>query len=120
MPDATVDPAEYFARIGYDGPTAPTEELLHALVAAHGRTLPFENLDPLMGVPVDDLGPAVLAEKLVGRRRGGYCYEQNGLVVMSREVGQAGDRRLASDGGVGSVMIVEVQPARQGDVALFC
>jgi hypothetical protein len=42
------------------------------------------------------------------------------LAVMSREVGQAGDRRLASDGGVGSVMIVEVQPARQGDVALFC
>ena len=35
-----------------------------------------------------------------------------GLAVMSREVGQSGDRWLASDGGVGSVMIVEVQPAR--------
>jgi 1-acyl-sn-glycerol-3-phosphate acyltransferase len=34
------------------------------------------------------------------------------LVVMSREVGQSGDRWAASDGGVGSVVIVEVQPAR--------
>jgi arylamine N-acetyltransferase len=77
---SSLDPTNYFARIGYDGPTAPTEGLLHGLVAAHGRTIPFENLDPLMGVPVDDLGPAVLSEKLVERRRGGYCYEHNGLV----------------------------------------
>lgn len=41
------------------------------------------------------------------------------LVVMSREVGQSCDWWLASDGGVGSMMIVEMQPARQGDVALF-
>jgi arylamine N-acetyltransferase len=79
-----VDPAEYFTRIGYDvgsgGPPPPTEDLLHGLVAAHGRTIPFENLDPLLGVPVDDLGPAALCEKLVRRRRGGYCYEHNGLV----------------------------------------
>jgi arylamine N-acetyltransferase len=44
-------PAEYLARIGYDigadGLPHPTEELLHGLVAAHGRTIPFENLDPL-------------------------------------------------------------------------
>ncbi|WP_319453208.1 MULTISPECIES: arylamine N-acetyltransferase [unclassified Mycobacterium] len=77
---SSLNPTNYFTRIGYDGPTAPTEELLHGLVAAHGRTIPFENLDPLMGVPVDDLGPAVLSEKLVERRRGGYCYEHNGLV----------------------------------------
>lgn len=37
---------------------------------------------------------------------------QLGLSVMSREVGQSGDRWLSSDGGVGSVVIVEVQPAR--------
>jgi arylamine N-acetyltransferase len=77
-------PAEYLARIGYDigadGLPHPTEELLHGLVAAHGRTIPFENLDPVLGVPIGDLGPAPLFEKLVGRRRGGYCYEHNGLV----------------------------------------
>ncbi|GAA2106393.1 hypothetical protein GCM10009841_25820 [Microlunatus panaciterrae] len=41
------------------------------------------------------------------------------LAVMSSEVGQPGDWRLASDGGVGSVMIVEVEPAGQGGVALL-
>ncbi|HET7743087.1 MAG TPA: arylamine N-acetyltransferase [Mycobacterium sp.] len=74
-----LDPAAYLTRIGYDGPTSPTEETLHALVAAHGRTIPFENLDPVLGVPVDELGPVVLEDKLVARRRGGYCYEHNGL-----------------------------------------
>ena len=58
MTDAVVDVGEYLTRIGYDGSTQPTEDLLHALVAAHGRTIPFENLDPLFGVPVDDLGAA--------------------------------------------------------------
>jgi arylamine N-acetyltransferase len=95
MPDPSVNPAEYFSRIGYDGPTGPTEELLHALVAAHGRTIPFENLDPLMGVPVDDLGPEALSEKLVGRRRGGYCYEQNGLVGYVLEALGYGIDRIA-------------------------
>lgn len=33
------------------------------------------------------------------------------LVVMSREVGQPGDRWLAADGGVSAVVIVEVHPA---------
>lgn len=95
MTDAALDPTDYFTRIGYDGPTVPTEELLHRLVAAHGRTIPFENLDPLMGVPVGDLGPAVLSEKLVGRRRGGYCYEQNGLVGYVLEALGFGVDRIA-------------------------
>ena len=42
-----------------------------------------------------------------------------GLGVMSRHVGQSGDRRPAADGGVGTVVIVEVEPAGQGGVALF-
>jgi arylamine N-acetyltransferase len=90
-----MDPAAYFARIGYSGPTAPTEALLHALVTAHGRTIPFENLDPLVGVPVDQLGPEVLAEKLIDRRRGGYCYEHNGLVGFVLESLGYGVHRLA-------------------------
>ena len=49
-------------------------------MAAHNGSIPFENLDPLMGIPVADLGPAALTDKLVRRRRGGYCYEQNGLM----------------------------------------
>ena len=77
---AGIDLAAYFDRIGYAGPAQPTVQTLHALVAAHNGSIPFENLDPLMGIPVADLGPAGLTDKLVRRRRGGYCYEQNGLM----------------------------------------
>jgi arylamine N-acetyltransferase len=70
LTDGVLDAGEYLTRIGYDGPTEPSEDLLHALVAAHGRTIPFENLDPLLGVPVGDPGPVPLVDKLVRRRRG--------------------------------------------------
>ena len=43
--------------------------------------IPFENLDPVMGVPVVDLRPEALFDKLVRRRRGGYCFEQNGVMA---------------------------------------
>lgn len=76
----TLDLGAYFDRIGYGGEAAPNLEVLRALMAAHTGSIPFENLDPLMGVPVDDLSPAALTDKLVHRRRGGYCYEQNGLL----------------------------------------
>ncbi|OBK74694.1 arylamine N-acetyltransferase [Mycobacterium sp. 1274761.0] len=78
--------AAYLQRVSYTGPTDPTLELLEELVAAHNRTIPFENLDPLMGVPVVDLRPETLVDKLVHRRRGGYCFEQNGVMayVLSR------------------------------------
>jgi arylamine N-acetyltransferase len=49
-------------------------------VTAHTQNIPFENLDPLLGVPVDELSPEALTDKLVRRRRGGYCYEHNGLM----------------------------------------
>lgn len=75
-----LDLAGYFDRVNYRGPVEPTFEVLQGLMTAHTRTIPFENLDPLMGVPVGDLGPDALFDKLVGRRRGGYCYEQNGLM----------------------------------------
>ncbi|HZQ33791.1 MAG TPA: arylamine N-acetyltransferase [Mycobacterium sp.] len=70
----------YFRRINYTGSRAPTLDTLSALVAAHNRSIPFENLDPLLGRPVYDLSAEALVDKLVYRRRGGYCYEQNGLM----------------------------------------
>lgn len=76
----TLDLNGYLDRIGFRGVAEPTLDTLQALVSAHRRTIPFENLDPLMGTPVDDLGPAALTDKLVHRHRGGYCYEQNGLM----------------------------------------
>jgi len=76
----TVDLTAYFDRINYRGNAEPNLDVLQDLVTAHTRTIPFENLDPLMGVPVDDLSPEALTDKLVHRRRGGYCYEHNGLM----------------------------------------
>ena len=76
----TVDVSAYFDRIDYRGPTEPTVETVRALVAAHNRSIAFENLDPLLGIPVADLSAAALTDKLVHRRRGGYCYEHNGLM----------------------------------------
>ena len=85
---ADIDLTGYFSRISYMGPTDPTLEVLTALVAAHNRSIPFENLDPVMGVPVVDLRPDALFDKLVHRRRGGYCFEHNG--VMAHVLSQLG------------------------------
>ena len=74
------DLTAYFARIGYTGDARATLETLRDVVAAHNRSIPFENLDPLLGVPVADLSAEALTDKLVHRRRGGYCYEHNGLL----------------------------------------
>jgi arylamine N-acetyltransferase len=80
MTKPSADVAAYFARIDYAGPIDPTLETLAGLVAAHGRWIPFENLDPLLGVPVTDLSPRALIDKLVTRRRGGFCYEHSNLL----------------------------------------
>ena len=66
----------YCARIGYSGDRAPTLTTLRALHLAHAQTIPFENLNPLLGLPTP-LDPASLMRKLVHDRRGGYCFEQN-------------------------------------------
>ncbi|WAC92121.1 arylamine N-acetyltransferase family protein [Mycobacterium sp. Aquia_213] len=84
----TLDLTAYFDRINYRGAVEPTLEVLQGLMTAHTQTIPFENLDPVMGVPVDDLGPDALTDKLVHRRRGGFCYEHNGLMgYVLAEVG---------------------------------
>src|SRR3984957_6055497 len=91
----TLELTAYFDRINYRGAVEPTLEVLQDLVTAHTQTIPFENLDPLMGVPVDDLSPEALTDKLVRRRRGGYCYAHNGLMgYVLGELGCRG-RRLA-------------------------
>ena len=72
----TIDLDGYFGRIGYDGPRAPTLETLRAVHLRHALTIPFENLDPFLRRPVR-LDLASLQDKLVLRRRGGYCFEHN-------------------------------------------
>ena len=75
-----MDLPAYFDRIGYHPPPAPTLEVLHALTAAHAQAIPFENLDVLLGRGID-LAPEAIFDKLVRRRRGGYCFEHNGLFL---------------------------------------
>ena len=95
------DLAGYFDRTGYSGPSEPSIETLQALVTAHNRAIPFENLDPScagaqMGIPVADLGAAALTDKMVLRRRGGYCYEHNGLMGYVLEALGYGVERFAA------------------------
>jgi arylamine N-acetyltransferase len=75
-----LDLTGYFGRINYRGAVEPSLEVLQQLITAHSQRIPFENLDPLLGIPVDDLSAEALIDKLVHRRRGGYCFENNGLM----------------------------------------
>ena len=82
-----MDLAAYFRRIGYSGRTVPNLALLSALTRAHTQSIPFENLDVLLGRPIA-LEPEALFQKLVVDGRGGYCFEQNGLFLeVLRELG---------------------------------
>jgi N-hydroxyarylamine O-acetyltransferase len=74
----------YLARIGYEGEPAPTPDTLARLHRAHALTIPFENLDILLGRPILLDLPSLQA-KLVEGRRGGYCFEQNALFAAVLE-----------------------------------
>jgi N-hydroxyarylamine O-acetyltransferase len=75
-----IDLDAYFRRIGFAGPAAADRATLDALHRLHPQAIAFENLDPLLGVPVR-LDAAALEDKLVRSARGGYCYEQNLLFM---------------------------------------
>jgi N-hydroxyarylamine O-acetyltransferase len=72
----------YLARLGIDAPPSPTLEALDGLIAAQLTHIPFENIDPLLGRPVRIDLDAVF-DKLVTRRRGGYCFELNTLLAAA-------------------------------------
>ena len=81
---AGLDLEAYLARIGYDGQLAATVETLTALHRAHVLSIPFENLDILLGRPIR-LDLESLQTKLVHGGRGGYCFEQNSLFAAVLE-----------------------------------
>jgi N-hydroxyarylamine O-acetyltransferase len=74
----------YCSRIGYAGPREASLEVLHALHLRHAETIAFENLNPLLGLPVP-LDPESLMWKMVEGRRGGWCFEQNWLFRLALE-----------------------------------
>jgi N-hydroxyarylamine O-acetyltransferase len=76
-----IDLDAYFARVGYDGPREASLAVLTRLHRLHPEAIPFESLDPLFGRPVG-IDAASIERKLVRSRRGGYCFEQNGLFLL--------------------------------------
>lgn len=98
----TLDLDAYLARIGASA-RRPSAEALAALHEAHVRTIPFENVDTLSGRP-PSLDLTAIQAKLVGRRRGGYCYEHSLLFAAALErLGYSVTRQTA-----------RVQPHRNG------
>lgn len=108
--------AAYFARIGYTGTPRADLATLTALHRAHVQAIPFENIDVQLGCP-PGLDPQAAYAKLVERRRGGWCYEQNGLLglvlttlgfAVTRVAGGV-LRQLRGDGFMGSHLCLKVR-----------
>ena len=76
------DLTAYVERIGLASVPAPGVDALFALHRAHVESIPFENLDILLGRPIR-LDLPSLEAKLVAARRGGYCFEQNTLFAAA-------------------------------------
>lgn len=82
-----MDLSAYLSRIGVRGPLSPSSETLRQLHHAHLLAVPFENLSIHWGEPIV-LDDNALFEKIVVRRRGGFCYELNGLfAALLRSLG---------------------------------
>jgi N-hydroxyarylamine O-acetyltransferase len=75
------DSGKYLERLGNPQVTGPDVKTLDALVLAHQRSVPFENLDVYDAEADVSLEVAQLYDKIVTRRRGGYCFELNGLFI---------------------------------------
>jgi N-hydroxyarylamine O-acetyltransferase len=98
------DLEKYLERIGYSRAAGPDPATLTALHRAHVHAIPFENLEIQMGGSIK-LDPETLQAKMVRRRRGGYCFEQNNLLLLAlRSIGFTVEAREArvrqNDGGV--------------------
>lgn len=82
-----MDARAYLRRIGIDEWLEPTAANLMRIQKAHLYSVPYENLDILLGRPIR-LEKEALYEKIVVRRRGGYCFEVNELLGhLLRELG---------------------------------
>lgn len=96
-----IDLKSYLRRIGYTGALRPSVETLRGLHRAHISAIPFENLDLLLGRKIK-IGLADIEDKLVQRRRGGYCFEQNLLFAAVLERLGFKVTRLSARGPMGS------------------
>jgi N-hydroxyarylamine O-acetyltransferase len=77
----------YKNRIGYLDEFQPTLEVLQKIAERHVCSIPFENLSVLLRQPID-LASSALEQKLIHEKRGGYCFEQNGMMLgILRQIG---------------------------------
>jgi N-hydroxyarylamine O-acetyltransferase len=84
---AAMDLTAYLRRIEFTDRPRPDLETLVALHRHHLLHIPYENLDVQLGRTLD-LDPAAAFDKLVRRRRGGWCYEMNGVFSAAlQEIG---------------------------------
>ena len=85
---------QYLGRINYSGSLEPNLETLIGLHRAHLQTIPYENLEIHFGRTLE-LNLERIFERLILERRGGWCYEMNGLFAWAlRKIGF--DVRLVS------------------------
>lgn len=86
----------YLERLGIDGPRRASLDFLRLLQHGHVTRIPFENLDIVGGVPLS-LEADKQFDKIVSRKRGGVCYELNGLFhELLRELGFSVSRTAAT------------------------
>lgn len=102
----------YLERISYTGSTEATHETLRGLHRAHLLAIPYENLEIQLGRE-NVLSEAAFHHKLVENRRGGWCYEMNGLLASVlremgfaiKRVGGAVAREFIGDAAIGNHMV---------------
>ncbi|XP_029979434.1 arylamine N-acetyltransferase 2-like [Sphaeramia orbicularis] len=78
MTSVQMDVQTYLTRIGFEGPAGPSLDTLRSIHICHLRSVPFENLTVHSGGQVH-LDLPLLYDKIVNHRRGGFCFENNGL-----------------------------------------
>src|SRR2546423_611362 len=90
-----MDVDAYLDRLGVAWPAAPDLATLRHLQERHLAAVPFENLSIHLGEHIE-LTENALFDKIVDRRRGGFCYELNGLfAALLRGLGYAASLHAA-------------------------
>ena len=111
----TMHVEKYLERIGVSGPIEPSLASLRTLHRAHLTAISYENFDVQLGRPVTIAIPAIY-EKIVENRRGGWCYEMNGILGWAlKELGfkvtratGAVMREASGDAAVGNHLVLKV------------
>jgi N-hydroxyarylamine O-acetyltransferase len=111
-----MDLQAYLDRIGVAGTVRPDLATLRVMHRGHALSVSYENLDVQLRRPLTT-DPSEAFEKIVRRRRGGWCYEMNGLLGAALEAVGFGVTRLAGaahravrgDDMVGNHLVLLVQ-----------